>query len=786
MLSLYSFLLFILSAAIIVLVVFVLWRLTKKRGWESLNLKIIQIKIPRSTEEHQDILKDINLTEQLFIALSSIKESFIFEVSVKNIGEEISFFLSIPRQQVDFTKRAIQGLFLNAQVIDVPDYTIFQPHGTAVAGYLALDKTYLLPINTYQEAQADLFGPILSNLSRIQELEEGASIQMVIKPASEKTKKGLTWALEQLKKGAKFSEVASIDKITAKEVYRVLTTPDKTETAETPKINLDEEMIKAVGLKLSKPLFDVNVRIVTSSQEINRAEDLFLAIAGAFSKFSSPIRNSFKIVKPKKIRSLIFNYVFREFDLGQKIILNTEELASIFHLPTKTSDIPNVSWLKSKEAPPPEVIPNEGIKLGDSVFRGAIKEIRLTDDDRRRHLYLIGQTGTGKSTLIRNLAIQDMKAGHGLCLIDPHGDLVDSILAFVPQERIDDVIIFDPGDRERPLGLNMLEYDFNRPEEKTFIINEFLSIFNQLFDKQALGPMFERYMRGALNLLMDDLPNEPATIVEIPRVFTDEAYRQRKIARSNNQQVIDFWTKEVPKTSGDQSLGNFAPYISSKFDSFISNDYLRPIIGQAKSSFDFRQAMDEGKIILVNLSKGKVGDISSSLLGMVVVGKLLKAALSRVDIVDERSRRDFYLYIDEFQNYTTDSIATILSEARKYRLNLTIAHQFIAQLRDNIREAVFGNVGNLVSFRVGVSDTEVLIKHFSPVFTEKDLIGIENLNAYAKILVRGEPTNPFNIKISWATGGSEAVRDGLKELSRLRYGQDLAGIEADILNRLRG
>ena len=261
------------------------------------------------------------------------------------------------------------------------------------------------------------------------------------------------------------------------------------------------------------------------------------------------------------------------------MVLNTEELASIFHLPTHTSDVPNVSWLRSKEAPPPEIIPKEGIKLGDSIFRGVTKEIRLTDEDRRRHLYIVGQTGTGKSVLIQNLAMQDMTDNKGLCVIDPHGETIEKILAYVPKERIDDIIVFDPGDRERPLGLNILEHDFNKPEEKTFIVNELIYIFNQLFDKQALGPMFERYMRNALYLLMDDMVNEPATLVEIPRVFTDEGFRQRKLARSTNQQVIDFWTKEVTKTTDDQSLGNFAPYVSSKFDNFISNSYLRPIIG---------------------------------------------------------------------------------------------------------------------------------------------------------------------------------------------------------------
>lgn len=763
------------------------WYVRRHRSWESLNLKILSIKIPRATsEEKVDFLKEINLTEQLFNSLSSIKQPFAFELSVKNVGEEINFFLSVSRSVSDFAKREIQGLFLDAKVEEVSDYTIFQPQGTAVAGYLVLAKEYFLPIGTYQEAQADIFAPILSTLSRVNEKDEGVSIQIVARPAPEKTKKTLVWAVEKLKRGSKFSEVSNIDKITLKDFGEAFKgSPKKKEEEVNLPPKIDEEMVKAVGLKLAKPLFEVNVRLVTSALDPNRAEDMFVSLSNSFAKFSSPIRNGFKIIKPRKIRSLIFDYVFRNFNKNQTIILNTEELASIFHLPTHSSDVPNVSWLRSKEAPPPEIIPKEGLKLGDSIFRGTTKEIRLTAEDRRRHLYIVGQTGTGKSVLIQNLAMQDMASNQGFCVIDPHGETIEKILAYVPKDRIDDIIVFDPGDRERPLGLNILEYDFNKPEEKTFIVNELLSIFNQLFDKQSMGPMFERYMRSALYLLMDDMVNEPATLMEIPRVFIDEEFRKRKLARSTNPQIIDFWTKEVTKTTGDQSLGNFAPYISSKFDNFISNSYLRPIIGQTKSAFDFRRAMDEGKIILVNLSKGKVGDLSSSLLGMVIVGKILKAALSRVDIADEKSRRDFYLYIDEFQNYTTDSIATILSEARKYRLNLIVAHQFIAQLKDNIREAVFGNVGNMVSFRIGPPDAEVLVKHFGPTFDEKDLIGIENLNAFSKILVNGEPSKPFNIKITWPTGGSAVVRDGLKELSRLRFGQDLDEIEENILRRLK-
>src|SRR5258708_1128702 len=363
------------------------------------------------------------------------------------------------------------------------------------------------------------------------------------------------------------------------------------------------------------------------------------------------------------------------------------------------------------------------------------------------------------------MVIEDMQAGKGVAIMDPHGDLVENALGFVPPSRLDDVIYFDPGDLSRPLGLNMLDFNYNRPEEKTFIVNEMQSIFNKLFPPETMGPMFEQYMRNALLLLMEDMPNEAATLMEVPRLFTDVAYRTRKLERIHNPIVIDFWQKEAVKAGGEASLANMTPYITSKFNNFISNDYMRPIIGQPKSAFNFRQAMDEGKILLINLSKGKIRNINAGLLGMVFTGKILMAALSRIDIPDADQRRDFNLYIDEFQNFTTDSIATILSEARKYRLNLTMAHQFIAQLTDNIKNAVFGNVGSMLVFRVGVQDAEFLVKQFEPVFNQNDLLNIDNLNAYAKLLIGGQSTRPFNMKIattSWG-GGNKELAAKLKE-----------------------
>ena len=404
------------------------------------------------------------------------------------------------------------------------------------------------------------------------------------------------------------------------EVFNPKTKEEKAE--EKAERVVDEEAVKALQAKIAKPLFFVNVRLVASAGSPFQANDILDGVAAGFSQFGSPTRNEFKIVKPRNPEKLIRHFIFREFDSGQAMTLSTEEIASFYHLPISSTETPRVKWLKSKEAPPPENLPKQGLLLGESVFRGQAKPVYMTDDDRRRQFISIGQTGTGKSTLIGNMMIEDIQAGKGVAIIDPHGDLVENALGFVPKARLDDVIYFNPGDLARPLGLNMLDYNFDRPEEKTFIVNEMQSIFNKLFPPETMGPMFEQYMRNALLLLMEDMPNEPATLMEVPRVFTDPAYRARKLERIHNPVVIDFWQKEAVKAGGEASLANMTPYITSKFNNFISNDYMRPIIGQPKSAFNFREAMDQGKILLINLSKGKIGDINAGLLGMIFTGKI--------------------------------------------------------------------------------------------------------------------------------------------------------------------
>ncbi|MEK7520825.1 MAG: type IV secretory system conjugative DNA transfer family protein [Patescibacteria group bacterium] len=760
--------------------------LRKRRSFQSLNLRLLLIRLPKISEEEGKETKDpkneINFSEQLFSALISLNQPFIFEAAVHNVGELIHFYLAVPEKSLNFAAGQIQGLWPNAQVSRVDDFNIFNAGGSSVGAYLTLKQSFVLPIRTYQEANIDTFAPVISHLSQLKEVGEGAALQVIIAPAPPAAKKNVLDAIIRLKKGEKLGDILNPKLITLKDIKSVLSSEEKPE--EKREKIIDEEAIKTLGQKVAKPLFSANVRLVASATAQFEAESILESLAGSFSQFSAPLRNEIKIVKPRNLKKFFFNYSFREPDAGA-MILNSEELASLFHLPLLSTAIPRIKWLRVKEAPPPQELSAEGSILGESDFRGENKTIRLSDDDRRRHLYVIGQTGVGKSVMIENLAVEDIKRGKGVCFIDPHGDAVEKILSLIPKGRVDDVIVFDPGDIWRPIGFNILEYDFDKPEQKTFIINEMVGILDRLYDlKTTGGPMFEQYLRNALLLLMEDAPNEPATLVEVPRIFSDAAFRDRKLARITNPVVIDFWEKEATKAGGEAALANMTPYITSKFNNFIANDYVRPIIGQVKSAFNFRQAIDEGKILLVNLSKGRIGDINANLLGMIIVGKILMAALSRVDIEQEK-RRDFSLFMDEFQNISTDSIATILSEARKYRLNLVIAHQFIAQLNEKIRDAVFGNVGSMAAFRVGAEDAEFLIKYFAPVFTKSDFVNIGNFNAYAKIIVNNQPTTPFNMRTFPPQAGSAELRDKLKELSRLTYGRDRQDVEDEILIRLR-
>ncbi len=764
-------------------------RNTRRRLAEGLRKKLFLIRFPRATGEKagnaEEVARAVALSEQLVTALAVPGESITFEIAVPYVGEEIHFYAAVSRGMAEPFIRQVQSLWSDARVEPADDYNVFHYGGTVAGVTLRESSRFLLPLRTYREVGSDTFLSILGGLTKVNAVGEGCAIQYVVRHAKKDAKRELTGVRKGLEKGMPLSHFLDEKKAALADLKHAVAPQKKDEKKGAQEPVRDERGEKLVESKLSRPLFEVNVRVVVSAPTPHRAEGLLSELTTGFTQFDVPERNSFKLVRPKQMNTFVRQFSFREFSPEDAMVLNAEEFVSIFHLPTPWTILPRIRMVKSREAPPPAKLPSQGMLLGESVYRGERRPVKLADEDRRRHLYLVGQTGTGKSTLITSLAAQDMANGKGLALIDPHGDLVERLMALVPPARMNDVVVFDPSDLELPVGVNMIEHDPANPEQKTFIVNELLGIFDKLYDLKATGgPMFEQYMRNALLLLMEDAAHEPATLMEVPRVFTDGAWRAQKLARITNPTVQDFWEKEAVKAGGEAALANITPYVTSKFAAFTANDYMRVIVGQTRSAFNFRELMDGGKILFVNLAKGKIGDLNASLLGMIIVGKILMAALSRGDM-QEQSRRDFNLFIDEFQNFTTDSIATILSEARKYRLNLTIAHQFLGQLTEKIRDAVFGNVGSLLVFRVGAPDAELLAKQLGGAFTPDDLTNLDNFRGSLKLLVDGETAPPFSLALTPALHGDDSLRTSIKERSRTRYGRPREEVESEIRERLR-
>ncbi len=749
----------------------------------ALSLALYEVSLPRVRKEQGKSFKDLVASmEQFYAGMSSFKPHFVLELASPATENETDFYVAVPRDQSSVFERQVHAVFPTAEIREESsDYNIFKYRGFSVGAIMKLKENNMLPIRTYDKLEVDPLEVIANSFSGFDRKKEGAALQVVINPDDRAFKKRIAGAIGRLEKGESLKDVLAGEAgAFGRQLFKIIFR-EKEGTTLSPG---HEEVIDLLKNKISRQVMRVNIRLVASSETKERASRILDEMKTLFSQFMEPQGNSFvvKEIGGRGLKSLFYDFSFRLFSEADSFYLNTAELTTIFHFPAFEMTAPRVKFLKIKRTEPPSNLPSDGTLIGKNIFRGQETKVCLETNDRRRHFYLIGQTGTGKTVLMKNMILQDLEAGHGLCFIDPHGDSVEEILAQIPQNRFEDVIYFNPGDVGRPLGLNMLEFDPRFPEQKTLIVNELLEIFNKLYNMSiAGGPMFEQYFRNAALLVMDD-PESGNTLFEISRVLSDKEFRHYKLSRSKNPIVKNFWLETAEKAGGEAALQNMVPYITSKFDTFLANEIMRPILCQQKSAFNFRDIMDTGKIFLVNLSKGRLGEINAYLLGLILVGRIFLAAMSRADTPEEQ-RKDFYLYIDEFQNVTTKSISMILSEARKYRLSLTIAHQFIGQLEEEIKKAVFGNVGSLAIFRVGNEDAEFLARHFAPVFLPEDMISIPNYNAYLRLLIKGETSRPFNIETYPPAKGDENVKDSVKKLSSIKYGKSLSEVESEINQR---
>ncbi len=778
----------------------------------SLSLQTLLVTVPKdqaSVEQSKTgrefLLEQIGVAEVLWSTIGGLKpqggfKSWLYgrndhlSLEIVAQGGVIYFYVAVPPVWRSFLEQQILSHYPHAQIEEKEDYNIFLPHGVTSGRLLKFHSLSVFPIKTYRQLEADSLNSITNTLSKVP-VGAAAVVQIVVRSAHSSWRREGVRIARDMQQGKSFAEARNrgwFGKST-KFIWSIFDTSltsskSKKEGEDKPKHQLsplEQEMVKGLEEKASKAGLDVVIRVVASAPTEEATQKYLEDIANSFSQFNIyQYGNRLEAHKPRNLDKFLSNFIHRNLVDREAIVLNAEELASVYHFPLPTTETPNIKWLSARRAAVPVNIPSDGLTLGVNLYRGEEKTVRIKTDDRRRHVYIIGKSGTGKSVLLQNMVVQDIKAGKGVGLIDPHGDLVEGVLGQIPLERVDDVIVFSPSDVERPMGLNMLEAI--TPEQADFAVQEMIAIFYKLFPPEMIGPMFEHNMRNVMLTLMADR-EYPGTIADIPRMFTDKEFQKYKLTKVTDPVVRSFWEKEMAQTT-DFHKSEMLGYLISKVGRFVENEMMRNIIGQPRSGFNFREIMDQQKILLVNLSKGTTGEVNSSLLGLIIVSKLQMAAMTRAAL-PEAERKDFYLYIDEFQNFITDSISTILSEARKYRLNLTIANQYLQQLVQGsdtkIRDAVLGTVGTLVSFKIGIEDAELLAKEFAPVFNAFDLVNIEQYNAYLKLLVDNASIRPFNIRTLPPIEGDRQLALELKQLSRLKYGRSKREVEEEILERTK-
>jgi len=791
---------------------FVLWKFLKKKQdfKRTLNLAFLKVTLPKKDsdlDEKKETAKDfkevIGFMEQLYASLKSVHSRKILKkilgqdiLSFEYVAHEweIMFYVITPKTYKFLIEKQINGFYPDAIIEETVEVNIFKDRKYYEGTYLDTVKEFFYPVKTYQKLESDPINNITNAFSKLEE-DESAVVQIVLKPIGDDWQKKCTEASSKIMHNKQAHFTLNPFKMIVWVLQNLFSWDDESapSSQDDSSSALTQERAKTVDEKWDKTGFEAVIRIIATGNNKTMVQAELQNITSAFVQFSYPDFNKFISTLRHNNKTLVKNYIYRYFKKPfwlKRMILNTEELASIFHFPHKKyNTTAEIKWQNFKIVKAPANLPKEWLLLGENVYRWVKKEIRIKNEDRFRHFYVIGQTGTGKSSIFQAMARQDFRSGYGVGILDPHGDLARDLLPFIPRERADDVIYFDPSDTSRPMGLNMLEA--NSDEEKELVAMDALNIMIKLFWNEIFGPRIQDYFRNAVLTLMD-YPQGGA-ITDVVRLFTDKDFQKDHVRHVKNPIVKNWWEKTYA-SMGDREKAEIIPYFAAKFGQFITNKLMRNIIGQTKSSFDVAEIMQEQKLLLVNLSKGRLGDLNSQLLGMMLVSKIQMAAMRR-DKIAKEDRKDFFLYIDEFQNYVTDSIESILSEARKYRLSLNIAHQYLGQLEKsdaltksnlNLKQAIFGNVGSIMSYKIGPEDGEFMSKYYAPTFSDQDLVNMDKFKWVLKVSVDNQPTTPFSFIPTnpYLESGDPKVAKALVELSRLKYGRDEAFVSKEIEYRI--
>lgn len=780
--------------AIALVLAFFAWQNRRKTSYvSSREFVILQIKIPKTND------KNPTAAEMMFATLHGIRKpesEAVFEGSLQDhISFEIvadmntiSFFVWTPKHLRDFVEGQVYAQYPSANIKEVEDYSRKIEPGTHASGAeIYLEHPDYLPIKTFANFQVDPLAGITGVLAKLDDEQERIWIQILTKPVSDNWKrKGLNWI--SAKKGGTTTLSSENWK---KKVFMApfhffgllisAAAAGPSEAAAAPKsMNVeDESRVSAIEQKSEKLGYEVVIRLMYLSKDHSKTKGRIQAVLGAFKQFNTTNLNGFKGRQILNDRLFLSDYQNRLF-IGKKFHLNIEELASIYHLPHTSVETPNINWTTSKTGEPPTVLPTiknttpeDLTEFAETNFRSHKQVFGIKRDDRRRHMYVIGKSGMGKTKLLENMIKDDINKGEGVAIIDPHGDFTTDVLNKIPEERVNDVVLFDPADTEFPIAYNPMEVidESLKIQIASGIVGTFKKIFGD-----SWGPRLEYILNYTVLALLD---TDGSTLLGIVRMLTDKNFRKKIVANIQDPVVKKFWTTEFASYNERFATEAIAP-ILNKVGQFVANSLIRNVIGQPKSSFNIRKLMDDQKILLINLSMGRVGETNAGLLGSLMITSLQLAAMSRANM-NELTRKDFYLYVDEFQNFATDSFKSILSEARKYRLNLVIANQYLGQIEDSgVKDAVFGNAGTIMTFRVGADDANELAKEFNPPFEPQDLINLARQHIYIRMTIDGQSEAAFSAKTLTVTEETTGNLEAIIKQSREKYAHPKAEVEKEV------